>query len=1758
MARVRVLGLLAVCALLLCPPARAAMASGGLNPCRSATAGVVAGDKYLDVTYRITLGNPTDCSADVTLLSSTGILEKVDGVTGDLVVNRVGDALMAGVPAGWNGTLTIRTKVAIADTGTSGWRLAAILMPPAVSRSMEFDLPGRNVQLDLPSDRALVTPLGVQGDRSRFRVVPLSGDKFVARWAALPPPRPAAYTLRETHRISEDVPAFADDVELQFDFTGATPHVVRAGVPAGVTLSRVQATGGAGWKIADGVLEVGVADGYPLSRLTVQCHLEGAAQTDALGAATFAVPLFGSPDAERWQGEVYVAGGRHELAFAALQGARQTAASGDWRLACEFQGKDIRIAVRAVPIPVRRQATVETHYAVSEYRVLGTHSVTLAVEGAPATALTLLLPPGQTARAVTGDVGDWSQDGGSLHVELAPKKDAAPTIEVTTESLTGGRLKLELAPPTVEGATSSEYFMAVTHAPEVLLKTAAAEAPWRVTPQALPAWLGQLSPPIAYHYRDAAPAVALEALPVQAEVRGTVQDHVAVGAERVQRDTLFLIDIQKRALPSVDVLLPAGLTPDSVEGPYVAGWDVAAMPGGGTRVTVRFPTSLTGGLHFRILSSRPASAGPLSLRGIGLAEAPALHGWLGIGTDVSTSVRPVEDGHTNLASVRTDQAPAYLKGFSNRLVYEFYSTDWQLALTVEHVPAVYDAEVLNVLSFSASGVEATAFVNVKVAEGGVGELQLSVPSGAAAPQVDAPDVVMTRWSDGAVLVRFRGPRTGATTLRVGYVMPTGAATADLGIEPVRVAGARAQSGVLLLVQGGPEVDVKVQAPPRALQSVEAEGQYPDCSYRREHPALAAYAYRDAGWRLPVAVTTHPLSEQMLRAIIPVVRIQTLVQSGGETLNRLRLFVTNTNRQFLTVDLARIDPNARLIGTYVWSQPVKPFRQGTVLELPLFASEKSAQVGMSVIDIVYAAPAAGLGGLGRQRLGLPDLGLNVGNVEWTVRLPSDYRLASVGGNLDNPVSAPPPVRSLAARLLGPVADVVREHGTAMLWITLVVGIVALLLMAGVWVAQTFGRSSTITAVGGVLLGLLLVVIVASLVMPSLTRARYASAAGEEASNVHAIGLAIEMYRSKHGGVYPPNLRVLLDQGFLDDQGILQSPFDPDAKLVYEQPGSHPEPASVIAYLWHPKDREATVLYADDAVGRVYADSDGNLVNPRMKAPPIATARTLAVEAAPAKPFGGEGVSTEELAEALQMGQQMAQKAGASPASQPVDMRRLNEALIAANRSKIEKAVDAYAKEHGGQEPQSAEDLSGYLPDARLRMALRDVQMVPGLERARREALKSSEPNSLLQIGLAMAMYRNANDKQWPPDVQALLPAGYLGARELLTSPRGDASTRLVYLHPSADAKPNDVVAYFWSASFSGTNLLYADNAVVWAGLDAQGRLVSPRDGRVIMRVAGPTQMAQAQQQATEQAMLADKDQLARSRYSLGNAYMQRGDYDAAEKQFSDALQLDTKNEEARRGLEQLHALRSEIQEQAKQQAAKGAIVAGLPAQSKSMDELKSVEQRIQQQELSYHAAEQAGQFGYANRQGNMETPQRTSGFNWALGGAGGPQAPAPGAAPTAAVAEEEMPVMQPRLGKASLVQQVSGGRSIGALPITIDFPTPAGVSYDFVKPFLGRADATLSFRVLSTGSVMLLELALAVVALAGYGLVRRRAPQATVAPRAGAGYAAVVLAVSIAALWAAPVTYAPAFGAAALAMGVCLAAEVIRLTYLRIHATRTGS
>jgi hypothetical protein len=134
----------------------------------------------------------------------------------------------------------------------------------------------------------------------------------------------------------------------------------------------------------------------------------------------------------------------------------------------------------------------------------------------------------------------------------------------------------------------------------------------------------------------------------------------------------------------------------------------------------------------------------------------------------------------------------------------------------------------------------------------------------------------------------------------------------------------------------------------------------------------------------------------------------------------------------------------------------------------------------------------------------------------------------------------------------------------------------------------------------------------------------------------------------------------------------------------------------------------------------------------------------------------------------------------------------------------------------------------------------------------------------------------------------------------------------------------------------------------------------------------------------------------------------------------------------------------------------------------------------------------------------------------------------------------------RKGRASIVQRLAGGRSVGALPIALDFPTPPTVSYGFVRPFLGRTRAELRVRPISRSTAMLAELALAAAAAALLAAARSRSHTTGLAAEGG------VLTVSAAVLAAVPAPGGSLFGATALVAAAFLGAEAISTTAKRMR------
>jgi hypothetical protein len=124
-------------------------------------------------------------------------------------------------------------------------------------------------------------------------------------------------------------------------------------------------------------------------------------------------------------------------------------------------------------------------------------------------------------------------------------------------------------------------------------------------------------------------------------------------------------------------------------------------------------------------------------------------------------------------------------------------------------------------------------------------------------------------------------------------------------------------------------------------------------------------------------------------------------------------------------------------------------------------------------------------------------------------------------------------------------------------------------------------------------------------PALGKARESARMSADRANLHHIGLGLMMYAQDHNGHFPPDLKLVMDGGYVDDANIFVSPADPNPPIrggipcSYEYIGAIDStklnPANVIAYTRSGVFRHGrNVLYRDCAVQ--WAPGVG-LTNPR---------------------------------------------------------------------------------------------------------------------------------------------------------------------------------------------------------------------------------------------------------------------------------------------------------------------------------------------------------------------------------------------------------------------------------------------------------------------------------------------------------------------------------------------------------------------------------
>jgi tetratricopeptide (TPR) repeat protein/type II secretory pathway pseudopilin PulG len=1705
MAHCRRLCLLALIALVLTGPAARA-AEDAVEPAGSAELSCRVEGALVAVTWRADLANATSRKSPTVILPAGALaLTRIEAHPG-IVFYSHGGAVLADLPPEWEGRVTAAGTLPVARQ--RGDRAGAVIpLPPALAVTIALEFVDGPVDLDPPDGAVLLPRAGGQAGHS-FRMVARGGRSLALAWNPAAPARPARWEAHERHSVTARSADYVDEVALAFDWEDGAPSEVVLEIPTDASLRRVDAPDAASWQLTGHALTVRLREDFPGGSLGAGLILEGPIARQSGGAGTFAVPLLVCPGAARHLGEVRVrAGEADEVSFEeAVQTTGRSADGEGWRLGCTFHSPGARVVLRIAPARRPTRAEVVSAWKVSEFRAEATHRIKVVRTASDTSELLFALPERVLVSDCSADGGvEWSQEGTVLRVR---PKAASVDLIVRTERLTEDGGRWAVLPPVPQGVESVDYRLALHTVPGLRLTADPAFEAWRVRPETLPAWVEPRQAAACYAFTDRPQAVGVVVSPVQAEIRGRTLDWVAVREDRVHRESFLQLRIDRAALDRLEVVLPAGVIAERVEGPLVAGWEPKA-DGGGIVLTLRRPT--LGELSFIVVSSAP-SGNPLALQGIHPALAPQIGGFLAVGSAPSVEVRPLGGPTARMESRSPEQVPAYLRELGAGLFYEFYDGRWEAELQCRHVEPAFTSRALQAVSVSSAEARGIARFNVDVTQGALSHLEFVLPEAALAATYDGPQAVETRFADGRLRVRLAEPLTGRFSCAVEYSAVPAPETGALAVAPVALSGSGDAGGTLLVLQARSDTDITAGPPAPGLSPTDARTDYAEWSYAPQQPPVAAFTYRGTDWVLPLRAAAQPPSGEVVDALVPLARLDTLMQEGEESLHHLRLFVSNTSRQFLTVDLAAHGLGGRLIGTFADGEPLKPFTSGlSRLQLPLFTTERSAELGITVLDVLYTAPNKRLQAWKREAMACPELDVPVGRLEWLVRVPPELRLAATGGNLEPASAATRAPRTMAGIAGSAVLGFLSAHGRLLLvgGGTLLGAVLLLWLLYALRRAikkVVFARMpSPITC----LVAVLAVAILAAMMMPALSRAREEARVSALSSNLHNIGLGWAMYRKEHEGEPPPDLMAIAQQGYLDDLSLFEWQ---GRKVQYRPLDKGADEKSVVAYCVVPDADGAQMLFADIVVQWTPFDENGDLYNPRTgalvaraAAGPLAEKAYFADEARTG--FGAmKAADVDDIAEAVKLQRQMGEGGLAADSPAAVEQQRaLDEALFDAREVELEDAAEMYRGDHGGKEPSGPADYIPYVRTEALREALRRLQQHPPvLARAREEARRSNRTADLHCVGLGLQMHANAHNGEFPARLPDILLKRYVDDPSVFANP----TNGVVYRRPERDAPAGTCVAYTWPHP-GGVIMLFKDNAVQWVGADDRGMIVNPRlKGDVEFAAAGPPE-GDYWTQDRLLAYLRDQfgqhtqEGLAADRYSLGLAYMDNGDYSNAMANFDEALKLDAGNADARAARRRAETLQKGV-------AGKAAVIA-------DGAELAQLQKQVEERDAE---------------------SRRLDSLLAELG-------PAPPAAePELAAVSEETVAPPRRTGKASLVTRVGGGRTLGALPIEIDFPSPPTAGFVFIKPFLGRAVAEVSFRPVYLAMLHGAELALALIAVLAYILVRIRSQQAAVT-LAGTG-----MCIFLAACFAVPQPFGGVFCLAGVLLGLCLGLEAAGLAAAR--------
>ena len=618
-----------------------------------------------------------------------------------------------------------------------------------------------------------------------------------------------------------------------------------------------------------------------------------------------------------------------------------------------------------------------------------------------------LAPTKENEKAPASAVSQWrfDPDTGKLRVNLTPPQSRSFSLLIRSQIATGP-LPVEQAVGliSVENAAGQIGLLGVATGNEVQLDTVTAETlaainledfPANIAPL-LAAQIAGLTVRRAFRYADVKATASVKASAVEPDVRVESQDTLSLGEDRALLASNASVEITRAGIFRLSFVLPTAMDVESIAGKAVSHW-TELKTDAGRIITMHLRGRTEGKQEFAITLTGPGmkSAKAMVAPQLLFREASKQRGTFLVVPEQGMRLQvTTREGVTQLDPQKSGVKQ---KGV---LAFRILQTPWNLALDVEQVDPWVQVTSLQHATVGEALVKVTANLQYQIENTGLKAFRVSLPADSdnvkftgdqVADFLSLPDAAnpgLKTWE-----VKLHRRVIGQYFLQATYQTPVTANAAEISLRGVQVADVNLQRG-FVTVQSGGRLQVRVEAPPAALQPVEWQS-IPRALQKDLTASSASFAYRivEPAFLLPMKLERHEATK-LLPARVNNITFTSVISDSGTMLTQVRLEMLPGDKRLLHLTLPK---DAKFWFAFVNQNGVWPWREGEQILIPL---EQQSRTGAAIpVEIFYTSQT---GEADRNELDLqllaPKFDLPLENITWNVYLNEKWKLTKWTGSL----------------------------------------------------------------------------------------------------------------------------------------------------------------------------------------------------------------------------------------------------------------------------------------------------------------------------------------------------------------------------------------------------------------------------------------------------------------------------------------------------------------------------------------------------------------------------------------------------------------------------------------------------------------------------------------------------------------------------------------------------------------------------------------